>query len=249
LFGDPNFPILAIIVFFAYQIGATTGFGSAVIALTFAVNFYPIDYLIPVVVPLNVVICSILVIRHHSGIQKEMLLRKILPPVCLGMPVGLLILNLVDTGSLKWAFGLFVLIVSSSELLRTARAHRDALNRPLSAAGSLVWLLGGGIIQGLWVSGGPPIAYWAGRTLPEKGAFRSTLSCLFLILNALLFVIHLATGRITPDTLRVSLLLIPPVLLGILAGEWLHVKLPERGFRMVVFVVLVFAGASIVIRG
>jgi uncharacterized membrane protein YfcA len=249
LFGDPYFPILAIIVFVAYQIGATTGFGSAVIALTFAVNFYPIDSLIPVVVPLNVVICSILAIRHHSGIQKEMLLRKILPPVCLGMPVGLMILNLVDTGRLKWAFGLFVLIVSSSELLRTARAHKDTLVRPLSTVGSITWLLGGGIIQGLWVSGGPPIAYWAGRSLPEKGAFRSTLSCLFLILNVLLFVTHLAIGRITLETLKISLLLLPAVLLGILVGEWLHVKLPERGFRMVVFVVLVFAGTSIVIRG
>jgi len=249
LSGDPYFPLLAIIVFVAYQIGATTGFGSAVIAMTFAVNFYSIEKLIPLVVPLNVAMCSILVIRHHAGIRKRLLLRTILPPVCIGMPVGLLILTLADTAGLKWAFGLFVLLVSASELVRTARAHRDALIRPLSPLASALWLLGGGIVQGLWVSGGPLVAYWAGRSLPEKGAFRSTLSCLFLVLNLLLLGIHAAAGRIDLTTPRESLPLLPAVLVGILSGEWLHARLPERGFRMVVFVVLVFAGASIVIRG
>ncbi len=247
--GDPHFAILAVIVLAAYQIGATTGFGSAIIALTFAVNFYPIDYLIPVVVPLNLAICSYLVLRHPSGIRKEMLLKNILPPVCLGLPVGLVIFHTVDTDRLKWTFGLFVLLLSAFELLRTARATRAQLLRPLSATTSAAWLWMGGVIQGLWVSGGPLVAYWAGRTLPEKGAFRSTLSCLFLILNAVLFASHLAAGRITAGTLRASLLLLPAVFLGIVAGEWLHARLPERGFRMVVFAVLVFAGAAIVIRG
>jgi uncharacterized protein len=247
--SDPNFPILMIIVFVAYLIGATTGFGSAIIAMTFAVNFFPIDLLVPVVVPLNLAICSYLVIRHHRGIDKGLLLKKILPPVCIGLPVGFLLFNSVGTGDLKWAFGLFVLILSLCELWRTARAKRDTLVRPLSPVVSILWLLGGGIVQGLWVSGGPLVAYWASRTLPEKGAFRSTLSCVFLILNVLLFTSHLAAGRITLESLRTSLWLLPGVFLSILAGEWLHVKLEERGFRVVVYAVLVFAGAAIVVRG
>lgn len=249
MLGDPHFPILAVIVFVAYQIGATTGFGSAIIALTFAVNFYPIDYLIPVLVPLNLAICSYLVVRHPSGIRRDLLLKRILLPVCLGMPVGLVLFHTADTDRLKWTFGLFVLVLSAWELVRTSYASRAQLLRPLSGAASAAWLWAGGVIQGLWVSGGPLVAYWAGRTLPEKGAFRSTLSSLFLILNAVLFVSHLGAGRITPGTLRVSLLLLPAVFLGILLGEWLHARLPERGFRVVVFAVLVFAGAAIVLRG
>jgi uncharacterized membrane protein YfcA len=238
-----------IIVFFAYQIGATTGFGSAIIAITFAVNFFPIDGLIPVVVPLNLAICSYLVIRHHRGIDKKLLLSKILPPVCVGLPVGFFVFTTVGTGNLKWAFGLFVLVLSVCELWRTVRSDRDTLIRPLSPLVSITWLLGGGIAQGLWVSGGPLVAYWASRTLPEKGAFRSTLSCLFLILNMVLFVSHLAAGRINLESLRTSLWLLPAVSFGILAGEWLHVRLEERWFRVTVYAVLVFAGAAIVIRG
>jgi uncharacterized membrane protein YfcA len=248
LIGDPNFLILVVIVFFSYMIGATTGFGSAVIALTFAVNFFPIHFLIPVVVPLNVAICGYLVIRHHSDIRRRMLVRKILPPVCVGMPVGIIIFD-VQIDGLKWAFGLFVLCVSLFELVNTARADRNAVTRPLSGPASLFWLLGGGVVQGLWVSGGPLIAYWAGRSLPDKGDFRSTLSCLFLILNVLLLFTHLFGGRINPESLRVSLVLLPVVFLGIAAGEWLHVRLPEKGFRVVVFSVLVFAGTAIVLRG
>ena len=50
---DPGLLLLMWIILFAYLIGAATGFGSAIIALTLAVNLFPIDYLIPVIIPLN----------------------------------------------------------------------------------------------------------------------------------------------------------------------------------------------------
>ena len=143
---------------------------------------------------------------------------------------------------------MFVLCVSISELIRILRANEESLFKPLSKGASAFWLLSCGLVQGLWVSGGPLIAYWAGRTIRDKGDFRSTVSCLFLILNVILLVTHILAGRITGTTFGMSLVLMPSVFLGIIVGEWLHVKLPDRGFRVIVFLVLIFAGAANVLR-
>lgn len=246
---DPRYLILAFIVFCSYLIGAITGFGSAIIVLTVGVNFFPLDFLIPLVIPLNLIICCYLVIRHHSGIQRGLLGKRILPLAGIGLPIGLVIFNTVETRQLKLGFGAFVLSSALFELYRLVRSEEDSSVSSPSSGWSGLWLLLGGIAQGIWVSGGPLIAYWAGRNIPSKGAFRSTLSSVFLLLNAALLASHLVAGRINLETVRISGLLIPFMAVGIALGEFLHVKLPERTFRMVVFLVLVFAGVSIVVRG
>ena len=246
---DPRLLLLSGIVLFAYLIGATTGFGSAVIALTLAVNFFPIDFLIPVIIPLNIITCAYLVLRHRSEVDMHVLLRRILPLVGIGLFIGLIVFNTVDTAKLKRMFGAFVLFVSLFELFRLLRSNGASPASASSARGAGLWLLAGGIAQGIWVSGGPMVAYWAGRNLLSKEVFRSTLTCLFLILNLVLFVSHLSTGGINADTAWASFLLMPFMAVGIALGEWLHVKLPERSFRIFVFVILVFAGASIAVRG
>ena len=246
---DFQFVALSAIIFFAYSIGATVGFGSSIISLTLAVHLYRIDYLIPVVVPLNLLICAYLAIRHHSGIDHRILLKKVLPLTCLGMPVGLYVFNTIGTDSLKFAFGLFVLCLSALELVHTIRSTGNEAPRPLNRPWSALLLFIGGIIQGIWVSGGPVVAYWAGRDIPDKKRFRSTLAALWLVLNAILFVSHWLTGSITADTGRTSLLLLPVTLCALVAGEWVHTRLPERAFRIFVYALLVFAGISLLRNG
>jgi uncharacterized membrane protein YfcA len=243
-----QFTLLAIIVLFSYLIGTTTGFGSSIIALTLSVHLYPMEFLIPVVIPLNIGISAYLVLRHYAGINGRTLFLRIIPPVAVGLPVGLIIFHIADTEKMKWAFGLFVLSVSLFELYRTIRSDEESAPRPLTKKRGLVWLLGGGITQGLWVSGGPMVAYWAARSIPSKREFRSTLACLFLILNGILLLAHTLGGRINLETGRTSVVLLPFVAVGVALGEWLYARLQEKTFRIVVFTVLVFAGASIVLR-
>lgn len=246
---DVNLLLLACIILFAYLIGSTTGFGSAIIALTLAVNFYPIDFLISIVIPLNVVVCSYLVLRHHRAINSGILFKRILPRVIIGLFIGLVAFNTIDTGRLKQGFGVFVLCIALFELHHLLGKGKDFDSSVQSGAASGVWLLGGGIVQGVWVSGGPLLAYWAGRNMGAKAEFRSTLSCLFLILNAVLLLSHLSTGGINLETARVSLLTLPFMAVGVALGELLYTRLPERMFRILVFTLLVFAGVSIAVRG
>jgi hypothetical protein len=120
--------------------------------------------------------------------------------------------------------------------------------RPLSRVEEGAWLMAGGIIQGVFASGGPPVVYVAGRIIPQKSNFRSTLAALWMVLNIVLTASYIITGKLTLPSLSISAMLLPVVIVCIVLGERLHNLVDENKFRMIVFTLLLFAGISLIIR-
>jgi hypothetical protein len=90
--------------------------------------------------------------------------------------------------------------------------------------------------------------WWASRTLPDKGAFRATLTAVWLVMNLPLVVGYAWDGRLDPGTLEVTAWLLGPTVLGIVAGEWLHGRLAEGTFLVGVYA-LVGAGGILLVIG
>ena len=53
---NSNLVWLALIVLISYSIQAMSGFGSTILALTLGVHLYPIEVLLPVLVPLDLLV-------------------------------------------------------------------------------------------------------------------------------------------------------------------------------------------------
>lgn len=240
--------ILGVIVLFAYLIGTAIGFASSILTVTIAAIFMDIKFLVPVVVPLNIVIYAYLLARYHEAIERRLLLRTILPLTLCGLPIGLLTFRFVEMENRKWVFGLFVVALAVLELIRLARA-KDAANtraRPLGSIWTVLLLFCGGILQGLWVSGGPMIAYWASRNLASKGGFRTTLAALWLILNVVILIGHLSLGVAGVDSFKQALFLLPVLVVAVILGEMLYGRLSERKFKILVYVILAIAGLTLI---
>lgn len=243
---DHAFFILALIVLLSYTTQALSGFGSTIIAVTLGVHLYPIETLLPVLVPLDVLLNSYIVIRHHRHVETKLLVRRILPLMGLGLIAGIALFNYLHSDMLKTAFGIFVVLLSVRELFLLRK--RDLQRSPLSKAQEASWLLAGGIIQGVFASGGPPAVYVAGRIIPQKANFRSTLAALWIALNLVLTISYIITGRLNPDSLSRSAMLLPVVLISIVLGEKLHHLMDEHRFRIIVFALLLCAGLSLIVR-
>lgn len=235
------------IVILGCAVGTATGFGSSTIIMTFAVLLFPIKAVVPVVITLNLVICTYLVVKHYKGINKRLLFAQILPLTLLGMPVGVFVFNIANTEQMKPYFGAFVILLSLFELYR--HTLKESNIKPPNILSSVFWLGSGGLVQGLWVTGGPPIAYWASKAMKDKTEFRSTLSALWLILNIILFISHFGTSSISIGTTITSLYLVAPLFIGIFIGEKIHNHLPEKLFRILVYFVLLFSGTAILLDG
>lgn len=246
--NDTHFIILMLIVFIGNGIEAIAGFGSVVFALTIGALFYPIPWLITVLVTQNLLLSSYIVIRHRRHINRTELTRKILPFTGVGLVIGIIIFNSVQSETLRVAYGIFVLCFSAYELVRICREKEGSVAPMLSPLKSAMWLISGGMIQGIYASGGPLVVYYAGRTLRDKASFRSTLSSLWLVLNTFIFISLAATGKVTPETLKASGVLLLSVLGGILVGEALHGRFNERMFRIFVYVMLIISGTALLFR-
>jgi uncharacterized membrane protein YfcA len=240
-----NLALLCGVVLVSYMVNATTGFGGAMIAVTVGIHLYSIELLVPIMVLLNLAISIYIVIRHHDGIDYGQLLRRMLPLAGLGLPVGIVIFSVAKTTMLNTALGIFVICFSVFELAILLKKGEEAVREPMSLAQSSFWLFSGGVLHGMYASGGPLVVYYASRNIPEKRAFRSTLSALWLTLNTALLIAFLATGKFTSESAWMTLVLLPVLAIGIAIGEWLHNVLPDKGFRVLVYSVLLVAGISV----
>ena len=230
----------------AYTAHAFSGFGSIIISVTLGSLIYPIDVLLPVLVPLDIILNTYLVIKYRKKINVTVLFKKILPFMGAGMAVGIFIFNFFHNPVLKNIFGIFVVLVSIKELIMIF--NNKLSMKPLGKRKSTAWVLAGGIIHGIYASGGPLVVYPLSRILSDKSIFRSTLAALWLTLNTVLATSYTITGKITIDTIKwigVLVLLIP---LSILAGEKLHHKLDEKKFRIVIYLLLLIAGISVALN-
>jgi uncharacterized membrane protein YfcA len=208
------------------------------------------EFLIPVFVPLNIVLSAYIVYRNWQYIEVQFLFRQVLPIVCFGAIIGLYIFNNFPNDRLKLIFGICVFLFSLYELIMMMRPEKVfSANPPPGKIQSFLWLFGGGVMQGMYASGGPMVVYLAGKKSLSKQAFRATLSTLWLIVNILLFSIHILYGKITVETLKIDALLLPSVFVGLYIGDKLHNNLVERHFRIAVYGLLVFAGAFLILNG
>lgn len=239
----PDLVPLLLVVLLAWTVQAITGFGSTVIALTLGAAFVPIPELLPVMVALNLPLTVWTVGRHRAHVDRVVLVRTILPWMTLGLAVGLAIGPWLGGELLKRGFGAFVLAFAVRDLVQLVRAAPAGPRPGPATVGA--WVITAGFFHGLYGSGGPALVQAVGRLGLDRGAFRATLSAVWLAFNVVLLAVFAVQGRLDETALWRIGALLACVPLGIGLGEWLHPRMPERGFRALVQIVLVVGGAAL----
>lgn len=243
---ETDFIWLAGFVFISYTTLAITGFGSIIIAITLGAHLYPIEILLPILVPLTLFINLYLIIRYHKTIDTNVLFKNIIPFMGVGLVIGILLFTFIQGILLKRLFGILVILLSSKELVRI---FKNEVTPPKKAAvSSSIYILSAGIIHGIYASGGPLLVYAINKLGLTKSSFRSTLSSLWMTLNTVLTLFYIGSGKITMDTVKTTGMLLPIILVGLIIGEIVHRYINERFFKIFVFLLLFLSGISIVIK-
>jgi uncharacterized membrane protein YfcA len=237
---DPQLAAFLVIVLGAYTATSVLGFGANVLTVALAAHLFPIRILLPAIVPASLMISLFIAIRYRARIRWPILARLILPFALLGFPFGLVLFYHGGGGFLKALFGAVVILLSAAELVRILKARI----RPLHPLAARALLVAGGFIQGLFASGGPIIVYVVGREVEEKGEFRATLSFLWILLNFALVASYTVEGELN----TMALWTLPPMVLGLLLGEWLHNRIDQHVFRIAVYLLLLVSGLLLVAR-
>lgn len=231
--------LAGLVVFLSHGLEAITGFGCTVLALPFVTALFGLKDGVMVLTVLAWILALYIAISKRKDIDWKAF-GVIAAFVLAGLPFGMWLFRHVEVAPLKKALAAFIVVASSIQLLLflAPRFADRRLPRPLGFA--LLFL--GGVVHGMFSSGGPLVVLHASHALPEKGRFRATLCVLWATLNTIIIGSYVASGAIAAPVLARTGWMLPFLVLGIVAGEWAHKRVEPRLFKLIVFSMLLLTG-------
>ncbi len=231
----------ALVGFLAGTVQGASGFGAGMVAMALLPFVWSLQQSAAVMSGIGLAITSTLAWQLRRHIRREELLRLIVPCIP-GVPLGATVLKEVDGSLVKAGLGL---------LLVTYGVYALVGREPRELSGRWGWPIGAvaGVLSGAFQTSGPPVvAYLNARGL-DKDAFRGTLQGFFLLQGGLAVASYAARGIVTGQTLTWSLGMIPTVLVGTWAGNWLAGRVSQRIFRRCILIGLIVLGGHFLYGG
>lgn len=241
--------LAGIVVFITHAIEAVTGFGCSVLAMPFVTALLGMRTGIMVITVLAWLLAVYIAVTKWRAIDWKQF-SIITGCMLIGLPIGMYLFRTVDGANLQLILAIFICIVSIWQLIKkfrdrgkkTAEETTVPTKRRFSGLPYYLLLVVGGIVHGMFSSGGPLVVLYASKHLPDKSRFRATLCLLWATLNTIIMASYFVDGMVDVEFARTTGLLVPFVIAGIIVGEKIHDKVNERTFTLIVFSMLLLTG-------
>ena len=235
----------AAILLIAYGLRGSTGFGSAV-GMPLLALVIPIKILVPVWTLLGFA-SSVAILgrdRRHIALKEFV---SFIPWCVLGVAVGLYFFATLEARLLARGLGVLVLGYAAYVFSTTLRAPDASRALPRWFSPFAAWL--SGLVGALFGTMATLFfAMYLDAKAMAKTAFRATMSAMLLTLCVLRGLGYWAVGEFTREVLIAFAMAFPLMLIGIWAGDRIHVKLSELTFKRLVCVVLLICGIPLLLR-
>jgi len=243
--------LLGLIQLIAQALEAVTGFGSTVIAVPFMAMLTDLDTAKAVGVTHTwLLVIYVIAVSWRKIVWKEF--GFIVLYVLIGLPFGFLLYGKLDSTYLMGILAVFMIGVGINGIYTTQRSRRQAivLTEPVNKSLLMRFILFlGGVIHGAFGTGGPLIVIYAAQALKDKTLFRTCLCLLWLCLNTVLLIQFTVSGVWTKNNstpLYATVATLPFLFIGIMVGNYLHHRVSEYVFRLIMFALLLGTGLVVV---
>jgi len=234
------YPLASLIALAAYFVRGIAGFGSALVAAPLLAQMLPLSIVVPLVVILDNSGSIVQAWRHRRLIVWDDL-RPLLPFSFVGIALAMLLHASLDGHLLKRLLGLFVLLFGAYQFLPQPAVH---LSRRWAAPAGLL----GGLVGGLFGTGGPfYVMYFRLRQL-EKTVFLATIAMLWVVDGGLRIAGFALGGHYRAEHLRLLAAMAPAAWLGLHWGQKVHVGITPRAFRHIIGALLLASGGLLLWR-
>lgn len=232
----------AAIVGGAYVIFGITAFGAAMFTVPALTYFFPLAFVLPMCVILDVSAAFALGSRFSKEADRGEL-KWMAPCSLVGAIAGVTALVTIPQQVTIAAFGVFLFGYGLYSLL--SGAPRVGIARhPWAVISGFC----GGAAGTMFGVGAPPYAVYLSRRLTDKQVLRATLSNMVLLSTSIRALVFLAGGLILWDRVIGALLLMPFALGGIWAGHHIQLSASRETLLKIIGVLLLLIGGSLIIR-
>ena len=228
--------VVAVAVFAAIIVYMVAGFGFSLLAMPVMTFAIPVEDAVTVAILLAVMGTGHQAITHRRHVRRPLAARLVVSSF-VGMPLGLLALDVVSDRTLRIALGIGV-IVATVVLIRNLTLEH--VGPPLDYVMGFVSGVGNASIG----TNGPPIVFDLQSRRLAPNEFRGTIATVFVLGNLFTVGLFLLDGKIDGDGLQAVAIAFPAWLLGALLGRALQPRVPERLFRRLVLGLLLVTGVA-----
>lgn len=228
--------VVAVAIFSAAFVQVIAGFGFALLCMPIMTLAVPVEQAVVVSTLLSMLTTS-WQSWHLRADAVRPLVRRISVAAYLGMPLGLVILNVVDDRALKIVLGFAVLIATGLLARRINLSHVGS--HMDYGAGFL-----SGVLNTSLSTNGPPLVFDLQARHLGAHEFRATISAVFAISNIGGLTLFILDGKITRDGLIASAIALPAWGVGQLLGWPVRRHVHGERFRRLVLVLLLAAGVT-----
>jgi len=158
---------------------------------------------------------------------------RLLPPAIAGIITGSLIISYIDNDQLKPIIGIIVLAMLALNYLRT-RKNADELHVPSHWSFAVTMGFVAGLATQLANAAGPIMIIYFLAMKFDKHKFIGTSAWYFLIVNWIKMPSFMWDGRITADSLKADIMVLPFVIVGVVIGILVFKKIPQKLFNSIV---------------
>ena len=246
------------VIFLSNIIQGITGFAGTILAMPFSLRLVGMDVAVPVLNLLGFLSGVYVFSGNRKSVDKKVL-RHVVIVMGISVLMGLFIKNLLSGRPrlLYYILGVIVIIIAVVGLCRILLKKAKMLGDEddldsLPSGGVLkasvlleILLVAAGIVHGMFVCGGPLLIGYLTRKLPEKAAFRATISTIWIFLNGIILISQIAGGMWTPQLIKTTLISLPFLFSGMFIGGVMYRSMSQRFFVILTYILLFIAGLSL----
>jgi uncharacterized membrane protein YfcA len=233
---------IPLVVLASYTVFGATGFGSSIVGVPLLAHLVPLTFAVPLATSLDAFAATSVAWRNRR-VAAWPEIRRLLPPILIGIAIGMTLLVKLPAAPALLALGVFVgayalYLLAGPRTLRGAPAW-------------LAWPAGvvGGVFSALFGTGGPIYMIHLAARVHDKASLRATSAVVVGVSVWIRLALFAATGLLlqTPLPALVALLL-PVMWLGLKLGHWLHGALSGAGVLRLIAALLLGNAVSLIAR-
>ena len=176
-----------------------------------------------------------------GAMRRSLHARRLWPFVlggCIGTPLGVAMLHVIDPTAFKLAVGL-ILVVYCPFLLFIRDLPRIAFGGRVADGG--IGLIGG-FMGGLGGLNGPAPTLWCALRGWSRDEQRAVFQTFSLCMQSLALTMYATSGLITRQTLLLFAIVAPAMVVPTLLGIRLYARFSDAGFRRLILLLLSLSG-------
>ena len=240
-----NWPLFVIGAMAGGFINGLAGFGTALFALGFWLQFMDPEQAVGLVLVVSAVtgIQGLWIVRKAIADQPKRLMRFLLPAFA-GIPLGIELLSRLDAGHLKLAIASLLIVYGGYFSLRRTLPKFD---KPTPVIDSTIGFVGG-ILGGAAALSGALPTMWCAMRPWTKSETRAVLQPFNVAVLGLTCIVFALRGVYTSQTLMLLSVALPVALVTAQVGIYIFTRISDTAFRRLLVGMTFLSGATLLLR-